>query len=702
MLDDLVMIEESELPELTDSKMEDLAREMGEEFLEEYKQPRQQLETQIWPAVDKAFMCIRDEMNFIPTMRLIDNGSIGESDLRDAAKSLRNQIVAGVMPADESFLEAVAMNEQDTDEDLTQVKNVMMHLNEEAKSRGAITSAVDQLLIRGTTAVGVKWVRQQVQRRIPRELAQTLKQYDPEMDKRRSRQDVPFWETVFNGPRIYPIDMYRLYFDSKAELDVDDDIATVYITFKSITELKRAVDEDHEPLYDQKILEQIEPWTYQDWYAENPEACRSTKIMGIDPSLETAGEFIPVYLFHKRVRETEDGDVFVDKFFYLAHSSASMEWRIIRVQDNPSTRGDKPFYFTQCDRWLNLPYGTGIVEKSLSAWKKKNVLSAIGMNRSVIELFPPYSYATGVLKEDKKPKWMPAGGQEIIMRPGIGMDWIKPYPITPMNSQYGMQDERYQSEKIISQTGVSAAGVIADPTKSMSKSKTATEIRQTATDGVVSQEELVTRFNEDIMQPVQNSMLHFAQQYYEQDTPIIARSPDGRMKMQNVTPDFLQRSRIIKIVGRRGLASKANEMQNMLEALKILATPQAMQVLQNLPLMVQDLMIKLLTRLGLPMKDEYRISPEMLAAQTPQAQMAALHGAMQNPQMREQMAQQLVQSPEGQQFIMQMAHQVQQETLSQHHEHQAAVKQEASAQVAQEKANQQAFVQQQKAQEQEQ
>lgn len=695
MLDDLVEVEESELPKLNDAKMITLAKDMGE-LQEYYQKARRSLEVELWPSCDRAFMCIRDEMMMIPSMKFVDNGMLGESDLRDAIKGYRNQILSGLIPSDESWLEPVSLEDEDDETALQKTKNLLIDMCDKSGYGIAVSAFVDQLLIRGTSALGVGWERTRSVRKIPKRLVQHGKLLQKAMsatDDDGNPIEVTgkgtYWVPIYNGPRVYVIDMYRLWIDPESELGLDSDPATFYLSFKSMAELKGTKDTDGQFAYDREALEDIQEWTYDEYYKEYPFACQTTQYMGIDPAVDSLGKFVPVYLFHKTILSTDDGDVYVDKFFYLARSAVKGEWRIIRVQDNPSDYGSKPFYIAQCDQWLNLPYGTGLVEKSLSAWKAKNILAAVGLNINVLSAFPPYSYASNIIKDDRKPKWMPGNGQEIIMRPGVGLEWIAPFPINPSNAMFDMQAQRYQGEKIIAQTGTTQASQTGNPTKSMSKERTAEEVRQETSDGVMSGDTMVSKLSGQVIQPSVQTMYNMARQHYDTGTSFTATSPDGKPIVDRITADELNKERTIKVVGRRGLANKANEISNLMRALELLANPGAAQVIQNLSMILQDILFKLLGRFGVPMKDEYRTPPEILAAKTPEAQMAALKGALQNPQMREQIAQMLLNSPDGRQFVEQLEKSIKESTMNDHAAREAQVKDEASTQVQQQQQQEQ-------------
>lgn len=665
MLDDLQLVEESELPAFTDGKMIDFARELGEEFMLQ-RDMRSQLETEIWPACDRAFACIRDDLSrAIPTMHLIDNGMLGESDVREAIKAMRNQVLDDLLPPDESWLKPIALNDEDDEDTLQKVQDHLIDLHRKAGMREACEPFADQLFVRGTSSLGVRWDTIMKAQRLNPMLRKTLKEAGARLANNDANKEAikainkqKMWVPVYSGPKVYPIDMYRLYLDATSEIGLDTDIATIYVMFKSLSDLKNARDEEGEHLYDQKAIEAISPWDYKDYYKENPDACASTKLLGIDPTLtgfERTGEkFIPIYVFHSLVRCTKDGDQYVDKFFYVARSNASDSWRIVRVQDNPSDAGDSPYFVALCDRWLNVPYGAGLAEKSISAWKAKNFYAALGPNALMLAAFPPVATVAGSLKDDRKIKWGPLANNEVIYKAGVGKDWITPLPININAPMLGQQQERGQAQKIVSQIGSSMAPLLSDPSKSMSKSKTATEVRQESMDGGMAKQVLVTRLSQNIIQQVAQCVYNWSRQKHgvggSDGASYIARR-QGDPSRGEITGEAIDRDRLIEIVGRRGLANKRDEINNLMEVLKILSNPQAAQIISNLPMILQDVIFKLVARLGVPLKPEYRVPEEQLLAQSPKAQIAALQMALQNPELREQIAQELLSSPEGQQFV---------------------------------------------------
>lgn len=669
----MTVVEESKLPKYTDPLMEDWATELYLEFLA-YQRPRLMLETEIWPNCDKAWQCIRDDMPYLPTMRLIDNGMLGTADIRVALKGMRNQLLQGLVPTDESFLEFASLDQEDNEEQLMKCKDFMMDFTDKCKLRKHVSAFIDQWSVRGTSAMGVLWEQRYQVQRSPRNMVKDLKSLaadglilgpDGQSMDPSSKIPVRYYKQTYNGPRVFAIDMYRLLFDPKADLGLDEDVGFIYQFFKTKADLLNAKDPDTgKALYDAKVLDDVEEWKYADYYHSNPFACEGTRLMGIDPNLEDMGKFVPVYLYHRQFREFESGEVYVDKFFYCARSKNDRAWKIIRVQDNPNDNGKSPFFVATCDQWLGVPYGTGLAEKSLTAWRSKNILEAVGLNMQVLQAAPPMFYVGGVIKNDGKPKVMPGVHQEIVNRPNVGLDWIKPYPVNPNNVEIQMQATRYYGENILSQTGVNTATTMTDPTKSVSKGKTATEIRQETTEGTLAQQTYIDQLGSEVVEPVCQLIYDLARQYYTEDETKFVTVQNGKPVSSSITRDELNRDRQVKIVGRRGLANKAHMLDNLNEILKILSMPQAIQALgPGAKLMGQDVLIKLVASLGLQIKPEYTATPEQLLSSDPQIQQTAISAALQNPEMRQAIAQHLLQSPEGQAFIQQIQQEAKEQIL---------------------------------------
>lgn len=659
MLADYIEVEETMVPKkLTDEKVNKWATELGEDF-DYYYKASQVLREEIWPACDKAFHCIRD-LDAIPTMKLIDDGMLGESDVRVAIKSARDALIMTLMPPNEAWLEPASQDEDDTEDILQKVKDFCIDQNQVAKTRESMSIFSEQLLGRGTSAVGVLYNRKYAKQRISKKLADTMhgiaeaqaELSGTEAPSRREFTKITKLKKVAEGPKTYPVDMHRLFLDPTADLSVDSDVSVIYVMFKSLTELKGAKDEETgEPLYDHKALEDVDEVSYSEYYKQYPGGLETTNLLGLNPECEENATFVPVYMFHRQMREFEDGSLFVDKFFYAARSSAGTgTWRIIRIQDNPSEFGDKPFYIAACDRWLNTAYGVGLIEKSLSALRAKDLLAALSLNAHVYNTMPPVAYFQGIFKHDK-PSFMPNHWQPIVNRAGIGLDFFKPFPVNPNGIIQNAQDQRLLAEKIVAQTGSSGAMAFADPNKSLSKSKTATEVRQQTTDSIVAQQALVERISDDVLQPLVQTIYNLARQHFTSGADYIKRGSNGERTAEKLDFDDIDRDRSIMIVGRRGLDDKAHELANLMEAMKVMGNGQFFETMPTARIMFIDLVIKILSKFGFPMKEEYKMDPAEIIARDPKVAMQMLAEILQTPEGKQVALQILQNDPEVQQGL---------------------------------------------------
>lgn len=682
MLDDYYEIEESEIPKsLNSAKVIDWATELGKDF-EYYQKARHRLDTEIIPECDKAFMAIKPEYT-IGAIKQVDNSALGDATLRTVVKGYRNQVIGQFNSPGESWLACSSMEDEDDDEDLLdKIKEMNIRLNYEAKTMDTLAIATDQLLVRGMTAVGVMWEKRRVIRSIPEPLAETIGDVAESMQEmgqpldagefsqeapeegaepipltKESAKKIKVWKDFFAQPVVYPIDIYRLYWDPRIEMSQGTDMPYVYVAFKTMADLKHAKDPNTgKPLYDQKALKEAREMTYQDYYADFPQACEATKLMGIDPDIEEAGKFVPVYLFYKLEREFEDGSYFVDKFFYVIRTNSDSGWRIIRIQDNPSEYGDKPFYFTTCDQWLNAPVGVGIVEKSLPPWKHKNLIADMGLLQKCLSVLPPMWYFQGVIKDDKQPKLTVGGMQAIMFRPGIGKDWIGHYPVNPGGALLSDQEEQALGQKIIDQTGITTVGIKGSPqNRTGKKERTATEVRQEATEGIIGLAYIVEKLSQNIVQPVAQTIYNGARQNFQEGYKFVTRIPTGEIKTVHLDAMDIDKDRRIEVVGKRAMDSKAHIMENLNKVLEILLNKNAAAILgPSFALIANDVLIKIIMRLGLEMKPEYKQTPQEIMAGNPQAQLEMLQAALQTPEGMQIAADFLLNSPEGQQFIQQV------------------------------------------------
>lgn len=637
-------VEESDIPSFTDKKMLDFASDLRQEMYY-YKEATSELRDVIWPACDKAYMCFRD----LPAgkmMKWVDNGVLGETDIRDAVNGMTENLLLAMMPPDEIWLTAVSRG-QDQPSIIEAVRDYMADLHHKCGTRSQYGKHLTQMMVRGTSHIGCHWEHRVAVRRIGQTQAARRKMKKlfreggvaPEELKTIDRQR-RFVE-VYNGPVVYPIDTYRVFLDPTSELGLEACIPSIRLVFKTPEDLENAVDPyTRAPLYDQNALKDLVPFTPAEIYADDPRMFESSRYMGLTPERDlTDGKLIPVYIFHRLERRWEDL-CFVDRFIYLARSKSKEGWRIIRMQENPNDYGDKPFFTDTFSDWLNVPYGTGAVEKSLPAWKAKCIIAALSLNAQVASVFPAFSYVSGVLKDDRAPQLGPGQGNLITFRAGVGLNWFAPIPTPKEGAVMSIQDQQLLGAKILSQTGATGSTLFTDPTKTVPQEKTATQVKQETFNASTGRENQVEKFTISSLQPLAQAVYNLSRQEAVGQVHYTKRTPTGGVTNGQIAASQLDRDRDIIIVGRKGALDKAQDVTNLTEALKAMMASNAAQLLPNFLPILQDMLLKLAIKFGIDVTPEMKLSPEELAAMDPKVQMQALQLALQ--------------SPEGQQMALQM------------------------------------------------
>lgn len=642
-------IEQSELPPFNDDRMRAFAAELRDE-LEGYKNASNVLRTEIWPECYKAFMAIR-KLPRGKTMAWVDNGLLGESDARQGVEDLLEAYVNSMMPPDEAWLTAVSHLEEDQ-AILDKVKDRQSYLHRIARTRQKYEQHLLQLIIYGTSCIHVCWEKRFAIERIQKKNRKKIQQYMDaaggvgEDGQPLRASSLRRWRETYNGPLIQPIDMHRVYLDPTADL-MADDVPSIILVFKSLSDLEGAVDEETgDKIYTN--LEGIKPFTPQQLYAEDSPMFDSMKHLGITPNSESIkGEVVPVYIFHRRERVFDfDGtkDKWIDMFFYLARSNEGNEFRIIRAHENPSDYGHKPFIIDTYSQWLNASYGTGAVEKSLPAYHAKNLVAALTLNAQVATVFPAMNYIVGVTKDDRHPLVGPGQLNALTWRPGVGLDFMKPVPLQIDGSILGTQAQQFLGAKIQAQMGATGGGTFTDPTKTVPQEKTATQVRQEAMNFAGGKENKIEKFTINSLQPLCQMVYDYDRQYQSKGkVTYLTRKPTGEVSPGYIMGRDLNKERTIEIVGRKGIANKRDEIANLTEALKTLSQGNVQSALPNYALLLQDIVYKLFARLGIEIKDEYKLTPMQIAVQDPGAILQMLEKAASLPEAKQMIEQMIMQ-----------------------------------------------------------
>jgi hypothetical protein len=617
---ELLNYDHSEIPKnLNDKVMKALCKQLDEEY-RYYSEARSDLEESVWPACDTAYQCLRD----LPQnegMDWVDSSDLGETDIRDGVKFLAESIALALMPRDQTWFEPIALDPEDQPT-MNKIRDYLAVMHRKADTRGQYEKHLKQVIVRGTGAITWTW-RKRVRRRIlgPAETLRNVAALAQEeglpitfkdlKDERRS-------EITFDGPVIMPLDMNDVYIDPCGDIGTDEDMPVIVRKYISLEELKNAEDGRGNKLY--RNLDGLEPRSISEIEAMNPRRFESYKLMGVNPISAISGgaKYVPVLCFHRAVRNFE-GNQWVDTYFYVAYGSDKEDMRIIAAYENPSEYGSKSVFIDTYDEYLNSAYGTGAVEKSLSAWQQKNVLSALTLQAQLATVFPAYNVIQGMLLDDRRLRLAPGSINPISLKPSVGTNFMAPVPFPTGGQQLGELSQRWLGGKIMSQMGAYGA-VLNDPTRSITESKTATQINTETTSGAVGRDNLLERISIRSLEPLMQATLDGAKQYAEESVVFEQPNGDGYELARLEKAEMKLAERIV-VTGLHGMMNKANEIRELNEALGAMA--QAMPVPGMMAHLIgpyQETLYKLLARLGVQNLDKYKGDPLELIMSDPTIQ----------------------------------------------------------------------------------
>lgn len=619
-----IEIVQTPTPSLTSEPMQRMAEDLKEEF-EYWKEARSTLEEEIWPACDDAYHCLR-ELPEAEGMDWADTSDRGETDIRDGVNSLAESITLSLLPRDETAFQVVSTEALDQGR-MNDNRDLLADTARRIDLRGEYEKHVQQVLIRGTSALELSWHKETAIRSYSeaKTIAKLL-ELDPEMPIPDSKtlRGIRFKELVSNRPIVKLIDMTNLVLDPNADLYDSKDLATAVVTFKTVEELKNSKDEYGEYLYDQSALKNIEPMNLSEIREMSSLRFSSIDVIGMDPEGSIGNKrikLVPVIVFHKKIRTFEDM-TWMDCYFYLALSKSDVKSRIIRVQQNPNPDGGRCIYIDTYKDWIaGTPYGTGIVEHSLQAYTQKNVLAALTLNAQLATVFPAMNVIGGLLQEDRKVKLGP-GAVNIVARSQFGTSVIAPIPGPQGGVQLGMQDQQWLGQKILGQMGAFGS-ILQDPTKSVTQAKTATQINTETTSGSVTRDNLLERMTIRTLEPLMNTLFRAMQQNYRPEDLVFQKNESGAPALAKANEEtFRDESQRIIVTGFHGMMNKQNEISELREALATMTQGNLLEMMPQLKPVVQDTVLKLLGRLGIKNLEKYKQDPAEILLGTPVGQQA--------------------------------------------------------------------------------
>lgn len=453
----------------------------------------------------------------------------------------------------------------------------------------------------------------------------------PEEDITKTYRKYRFEQPFVNGPIVRVVDMYDFWLDPSSDLSVQSDAGIITRIFMTVADLKASKNEDGTDRFSN--LEGIEPQSLEQIYGNDSERYELVQELGINPLGQAAhsARFVPVYIFHKYVRTFENGDQFIDTYFYLAESNKGEGFQLIGVFENPADGGARSFFVDTYSEFGNSPYGIGAVEKSLPAYTEKNVIAALRLNASVASVFPAYSVLGGVLQDDGKLRLAPGSINVLNVKPAIGLNYIAPVPVPNGGVQLGEQVEQFLSQKILTQLQAYGA-IMQAPNKTVEQSKTATQINTESTTGSITRDNLLEKMSTRTLEPLCQAILEAAQQYLDPEDLSFSKIEDGGVSNGTISPADLQKDLQVVCVGAHGNLNKAQEISELKEVLGVLTQGNALQALPTGVPILQEALFRLLGKLGVKNLDKYRQDPVQLLMQSPAGQQALQQAQQQGVQ----------------------------------------------------------------------
>lgn len=628
MLEQLEVVQ-ADIPGMSSKFMKDFAKELYEQY-QFFNNARLELTRERWPACIDAYQCVR-ELPEARAMDWADQGRQGETDIKDGVDFLSDALCLALLPRDETAFAVLSRRAEDQGL-LNDLRDLVSSLCRRCDLRGEYAKHIKQTLILGTSAIHISWrkawrLRQYSRAETVRRLAEIAWKNGLDFDiSQINLLAIRFPELVINQPVVKLIDMFNLLLDPTADLTNDADLPMIQVTYKTVDELKNARDEDGNPYYDQKTLENITPLTLEEIYSWQSERHESIRAMGLNPTInmgqpQQGSRYVPVLVYHQMHRSFQ-GREFLDTYFHLALSGTSWhDARIVRAELNPNPNGGRNVFVDTYQDWIaNTAYGTGVVEKSLPAYHHKNVISALTLNAQLATVFPAVTLIGGLLLDEAELELGPGGVNVIKTKGPWGpANFIAPIPAPQGGVQLGMMDQQFLGQKILGQMGAYGA-ILQDPTKTVSKSKTATQINTESTSGSVLRDNLLERMTIRTLEPLIQTIYDFARIHLEDDQIFFEKLGNSGMALGSVERDDLDQDRQIVVTGYHSFLNKAQEIDQLKEVLAILAQGNWLQSDPALMGVAQDTLFRLLGRLGVKDLEKYKRDLVDIILSTPQGQ----------------------------------------------------------------------------------
>ena len=632
-----IVYEQSDIPSFDSEYMTRFAYHLWQMKLY-WHDARRPLEMK-WRECDEAYLCYRRLPN-TGGMDWVDDSEFGETDVFDNVNLLSLRMSLALMPRDYRWL-TVSSREGEASELIEAIQDQQIFMHRKARTRRQYARVIKQNIVRGTTAAMWTWRDNVRYRRLTTvetkpHLRKHLKAMgaDPKDINKIIRARVP--ETTFSGPHIRPLDTFDLWIDPHLDLTNTVYPATIVQTFHFLPDLEDAVDDNGQKLY--KNLEGLTPFSVEQIYAwDNNFRMRSPEVIGVFPMfglyparITGFTKLVPVYIFHFPYLKFE-GEEWFDTYFHVALNNGFKYPRIIKIEENPSDSGRPHVLIDNYIDWFtNIGWGISGVEKALTYYRQKNLLQAVTTNAAVATTFPGYLIYSEAFRDDQEVNFSPGALNEVSHNP-LGLKVVEPVPAPAQGLQLGLQDLRYWAQEIRTKMGVDGLAVD-NPSRSITKEKTATEVDADATSGSSLLEDLVEK-SSDMLTDICQGVYEASRMNLKPDAEgniVFEKALNDRIQQVTIPAGALDVERTIQVNGYMGALNKAQEMRQKIQALQL--TEEVAKVLPSAVPMIQKLWVSILRGLNVPIDPKELMSPEELAAANPQLQMQTLQNAVQNPQ----------------------------------------------------------------------
>jgi len=606
------------------------------------------LRTKVWPACDRAFLSIRT-LPRAPGFHWVDKGDLGETDVWDAVRMIMEGLLLSLMPRDESWLSPVAYEtEKQSAQNL--VRDYLITKHREGGCRDAYGQHITQLMVRGVSAVTWTW-SQVYGYKAANRMAQLLSDIQPEVDSAMDQigelvgQDPASLDPIalmppelmaamgqegpeaddrepylaYDGPVIRCLDMQDVFLDPSSNSTQDSDVPMCIMVYRTLEELYDSVDQQDQPLY--QNLEGLTGQSLEEIWGTTANRGSTSALLGINPigsSRESGSRYVPVLVFHRQLQVCK-GSQWVDSYFYVAGLATP---RLIRAHINPAAYGRRSTYIdTFHDHYAHKAYGVSPVEKILPTWHKKNLMSALGTNAATASVFPAYNIVAGLMIDDRKPTNSPGGFNYISYKPQLGPNFMAPVPTPTQGAMLGMQSEQFLGQKILGGLGATGGSLGLDPSRNIEQSKTATQIDTESSGQSIGRDNLLEKITIRSLEPMCQAIYEAAFQYAQGDIIQFVSDVGGQPALQELSKLELAKPRKIIVTGYHGLQSKNQQVRNIKEALQAITQGNGLQYLGAAgPLVVRDLLLRLLGHFGVRDLDRYKLPDLELIQQTPGGQ----------------------------------------------------------------------------------